>query len=478
MFMAFLESLAGTNLLAAVFICLILLFAQQMDKKYLATGRYVLWLLTMVFLLLPFTPFTSLRQATLHINLEFLMHGEDAPGVGSGIIVLSETSKVPDYPAAMPHDEARTPSLLASSPHAAILLIWLVGAVVSALWYLGGHLRLARFLKRWQIADADSHNSDVLAELLAEEAARLGICKPIQIKIAKGIKSPMLFGLFKPVIWLGSADYSINDLKFILRHEMVHYKRRDLWYKFALVVFRCLYWNNPFVHMMAMQANKDIEAICDHLTVEDMGKKLRKRYSSLILSMASDSAVRVSPVSTQMSGEMNALKKRFANIIDGHKFGSKKKGWGVFAFLGMVLIITGLLFGVRFGGSPVFADEAATEAEAMVTVTEFVTVVTAVAAAEPRESGESGDAVMSCRDSGNCICRNCGDSCRHRLGSLPVREESFFEPGLGVSLPSGLETGLMSNLAVVPGNNLSINVSVASFGIEAGISAGIFNILY
>ena len=61
---------------------------------------------------------------------------------------------------------------------------------------------------------------------------------------SREIKTPMLFGYSKPIIVLPHRRYHEEEAEMILRHEIQHYKNRDLWYKF-LIMFVCdLYWFN------------------------------------------------------------------------------------------------------------------------------------------------------------------------------------------------------------------------------------------
>ena len=63
--------------------------------------------------------------------------------------------------------------------------------------------------------------------------------------------------------FLPHEDFAAQDLSIIIRHELTHYKRKDLWYKILLVTARVIHWFNPFAYMMCRHANADIEQSCD-----------------------------------------------------------------------------------------------------------------------------------------------------------------------------------------------------------------------
>ena len=95
---------------------------------------------------------------------------------------------------------------------------------------------------------------------------------------------------------------------------------------------------------MAKQADKDIEIICDALTVRDMDMESRKRYSELILNMAAGPFVYRSQLTTCMEGNKNMLKQRFANILGT----GKKRGIVLFTVVGIMIAATALTVGVNF----------------------------------------------------------------------------------------------------------------------------------
>ena len=69
----------------------------------------------------------------------------------------------------------------------------------------------------------------------------------------------MILGLFRPVLILPQMELSQQQLAFIFRHELAHYKRRDLWIKWMFLLVQSVHWFNPLVHILAKKANLDLE---------------------------------------------------------------------------------------------------------------------------------------------------------------------------------------------------------------------------
>lgn len=95
--------------------------------------------------------------------------------------------------------------------------------------------------------------------------------------------SPMLIGFIFPKIIIPDKDFSDNDLSLILKHEYAHFLRGDLWYKLLLCLVRSLHVFNPLVHLMIIQANRDIEFSCDEYVTKNTDITFRQAYSMAIL---------------------------------------------------------------------------------------------------------------------------------------------------------------------------------------------------
>jgi hypothetical protein len=196
------------------------------------------------------------------------------------------------------------------------------------------------FVKHWAVPETDPG----YLQVLNSERIRLGILQDIPLMRCKGITAPMLMGLFNPVILLPDMDFDSDDLPFIFRHELIHFKRHDLLYKLALALVKGVHWFNPAVRLMARQANKDIETICDAYTVNGTDIDFRRKYSEVILSMASGPVTCHSQLTTCMNGGKHMLRQRFSNILGGEK----KNGALMFVLIGAVMFALGTLVGFNF----------------------------------------------------------------------------------------------------------------------------------
>lgn len=77
----------------------------------------------------------------------------------------------------------------------------------------------------------------------------------------------MLVGFFHPAILLPPVKFAGDELSLILKHELIHFKRHDLWYKALILEATALHWFNPVVYLMAKAAAVQCEISCDALVL-------------------------------------------------------------------------------------------------------------------------------------------------------------------------------------------------------------------
>jgi len=372
--MTFIHSFASTNLIVALVIALILTTAPALDKKYIAGGRYFLWIAVMGILLLPFISFVPAPPIQIDISSVTFGRGE-TDVVGSMDIaepmVLADMPVVTDVPVADTY--TAQPSVIDAAPiepspavirndnmstsefvypstvqsrfslpvvgaSEVIISIWIAGLVLSLGFKGLRHLLFLRFVRRW------SSDVEGIRDILDEELIRMDIRRKVRFMHCKGISAPMLFGLMRPVVLLNDTDYRPDELRLIIQHELTHYKRLDLWYMLILEALKSVYWFNPAVLLMAKQAKKDIEITCDALVVQGLDMDIRKSYSNLILNIAAGVSAYQSQFATCMQGEKDSLKQRFETILGSEK----KRGAALFSVIGVVVASAALFVGFNF----------------------------------------------------------------------------------------------------------------------------------
>lgn len=185
-------------------------------------------------------------------------------------------------------------------------VIWLIGVLFTALRKLWIYRRFVREISAGGMENANRRGlsqdrvpravcapvSDqrILAQY-AEIHRRLGVQKIMPLYESAVIESPMLIGLFNPCIYLPSGFLKEmvgkeNDIILILHHELVHFKRRDLWYKWLFQAALCVHWFNPLLYVFQHKFNIDCELACDETMLKLLSEEGRRAYGNVLLDVA------------------------------------------------------------------------------------------------------------------------------------------------------------------------------------------------
>ena len=85
----------------------------------------------------------------------------------------------------------------------------------------------------------------------------------IPIRILEKENGAMVSGWFKPVIWIGKAHVSGQELTGLICHELAHIRHRDNFWLLAILFSERLFWWNPFVRLLGHKARFYMEMGCD-----------------------------------------------------------------------------------------------------------------------------------------------------------------------------------------------------------------------
>ncbi len=138
--------------------------------------------------------------------------------------------------------------------------------------------------------------------------------RPIPVRVGSGFRSPFLLGLLHPTLYLPNAPLSEAQFENIVRHELVHIKRRDLWYKWLALFVRCIHWFNPVVYLAVREINEACEISCDLAVTARMNPAQQAGYMNTILALLSQNKVKTIPLTTAMACGKKQIERRFTMI--------------------------------------------------------------------------------------------------------------------------------------------------------------------
>ena len=183
----------------------------------------------------------------------------------------------------------------------------------------------------------------------------MGIKRMVPMAVCAAVDSPMAVGVLQPRLLLPRGDYGEEELTFILRHELTHIRRRDLWYKLVLLLAQTVHWFNPLVWLMVRQAEADIELTCDDAVMAGRDGGDRRAYSEALLkSLHRQKGLAKAALSTHFYGGAEVMKERFRNILS-----SGKRRWGgvALAIALAAMAVAGCAVGVAAAAAEPLSEE-------------------------------------------------------------------------------------------------------------------------
>lgn len=133
----------------------------------------------------------------------------------------------------------------------------------------------------------------------------------------RGIPSPIIFGFFKPRVYLPSIHFTPDELNIILNHEATHYLHKDSWAKLLVSILCIIFWWNPFSYMLKRNLNHILELYCDNSNISNVDEKGKVLYMETMLKV----------LKYQLSNKCNDLdlEKDFCYMASVFASGCKEK---------------------------------------------------------------------------------------------------------------------------------------------------------
>jgi beta-lactamase regulating signal transducer with metallopeptidase domain len=225
-------------------------------------------------------------------------------------------------------------------------LIWLLGAAVSLLLMITRHMLFLRTVRRWQRPVNDSN----VLKILETEKQSLRIKQSVQLMLCPSVNSPMMIGLIRPRMLLPDGDLTTDELPLVIRHELTHLKRRDLWIKVIQLLAVSLHWFNPAVYALSRTLGFWQESSCDEKVTASETQEGKQFYSETIIRVIRRQTRMKSQMTTSFYGGKNGMKRRILAILES---GKKRAGIAVCLVTLAAVSSLGLAFAVGLAPEPV-----------------------------------------------------------------------------------------------------------------------------
>lgn len=300
-FQTFLVLSVAGSLLAG----LLLALKKWTGKQFSPTWQYVLWVGVLLVMVVP----VSVKVPALVQPLQEKQVVQTIPPAAAVQTVTEQPAPVDTLgePAGevLPFTEE---TALPSIPWWDVLaVLWVLGALGSLGYRLTGYVRFSKYIRR-----------------TGKPIELDGVPKRLRVCKTSAAVSPMVMGILRPMLILPETALTESRLPYVLRHELVHYRRGDILWRWLAVLATSVHWFNPMVYVAAAQMQEACEISCDWCVVRSMEEKTRNDYMRVILELLAEAMAKKQILTTQMASEKKQLQRRFTMIRNQKPVGMKK----------------------------------------------------------------------------------------------------------------------------------------------------------
>ncbi|HZD50420.1 MAG TPA: M56 family metallopeptidase [Silvibacterium sp.] len=222
--------------------------------------------------------------------------------------------------------------------------MWLLGVLCLSARTIGGWWLIQR-LRRTSMTSVPSHVRDSFMRL----AKRIGIDRPIDLRISARISSPLAMGVLKSIVLLPASaltSLSPEQLEVVLAHELAHIRRADYLWNILQTTIETLFFFHPAVWWVGKNLSRQRELCCDDAALECCTDPVT--YATALLRLEEERSSRLHLAMALDGHERGGLRARIARILGETPEASRDvvpfSLIGACAMLGVLLLVVPRLF--------------------------------------------------------------------------------------------------------------------------------------
>jgi len=306
------------SLSGSVLAILLFILKPLVRNRLLKTAQYYLWLVVILALLVPVSQMTVLSgsQAIVPIPAipamptisetvtRFVITQEEEFERLQSIAHIANTN----MPAYLQQSQAIQSPLAFVTTY--FVLIYPFGVLLLGLYYVINYLIFAGLYRR-RNRPVSAKARSILANICKRRVPKL-YCNPLAA-------TPMLLGMFRPVIILPDQDYSLAQLNAILAHEVMHLRRKDTFVKWLMLIASTLHWFNPIMWLVRREIDRACELSCDEAVIRNLDIDGKQNYGHTLIAVSATSKTPRAVASVTMCEEKKNLRERLGAIMKSKK---------------------------------------------------------------------------------------------------------------------------------------------------------------
>lgn len=211
-------------------------------------------------------------------------------------------------------------------------MVWQFGIFI----FLGTNIiyywLFVRKLKTYSVC-ASPHETELLHKLSGKSRAP-------HLYLNPAVPTPMLIGIFRPIIVLPDKEYTDTQLHNILLHELTHLQRHDIIIKWLSILAGALHWFHPMVYLVRREISRACELACDEAVIKNLDAKGKQSYGDALIAVVADKTIKT-PLSTTMCEDKRTLRERLGTIMNYKNFSKRTM---VLSGIFLAIILCGTLY--------------------------------------------------------------------------------------------------------------------------------------
>ena len=312
----FIKILLSLSVSGALLLLLILGLKPLYKNKFSKRWQYYIWIVVALRFLLPFTPDTTI-VGSLFEKFDTAAITNEIP-TSPNVPIPADTGNKAEP--TQTNREITTAAMREPfNKYVCLFFIWSALALVLFVRKVTVYQGFIQYIKA-----GNKEVSDIkILNLLSDCEEKLNIKTRVELSRNSLIASPMMIGFFRPKIILPVGELEDKELSYIFVHELIHYKQRDMFYKWLIQIVVCAHWFNPFVYLLEKEVNKSCELSCDEIVLSVLDDSAKREYGDTLISFfKSNNLYKNSLASVTLTEGAEQLKERLGAIM---KFRKKSK---------------------------------------------------------------------------------------------------------------------------------------------------------
>lgn len=213
--------------------------------------------------------------------------------------------------------------------------VWLLGFLIFIVYRIIWYAKFKRKLLKTSFLIEEG----ISYEVFQRQKKKMGINQSIILCSNDRINTPILIGLIKSYVIIPEVEMNNCELRNIFHHELIHYKRKDLYLKVIVLVANAIHWFNPTIYKISEYMDEFCELSCDEKLIQYMSIEERRFYGETILNLLDRIANNQISIYTTLCKTRKSVKRRLELIMKKKKY--SKKIIAISIFICTVFLITG-----------------------------------------------------------------------------------------------------------------------------------------